>query len=246
MVNAIIFGVYGNLYRRLSDDPDALLPHFVAGAGAGFAQSFICSPMELIKTRLQVQKDGRYNGTWDCLKQTVQKEGSRGLFKGLGLTCSREVPAFGAYFLTYELLTGGGHVSTAWMLLCGGLAGTISWIISYPQDVIKTRIQSDGMLGPPQYKGALDCLKKSIAAEGYSVLFRGINSTIVRAFPTNAVTFTTVAWVFKIAHKEDVPPPTPIKHDDQHWMKSTISIKVKTNIINALQYCEAMKEMDLC
>lgn len=45
-VNAIVFGVYGNVQRRTAN-PDSLYSHFLAGNAAGLAQSFICSPMEL-------------------------------------------------------------------------------------------------------------------------------------------------------------------------------------------------------
>ena len=61
-INAMIFGVYGNVQRRLSD-PNSLYSHALAGATAGFVQSFICSPMELVKTRLQIQEQLITNGT---------------------------------------------------------------------------------------------------------------------------------------------------------------------------------------
>lgn len=49
-INAIVFGVYGNVQRNLSE-PDSLISHFLAGGTAGLAQSIFCSPMELAKTR---------------------------------------------------------------------------------------------------------------------------------------------------------------------------------------------------
>lgn len=61
-INAMIFGVYGNVQRRLSD-PNSLYSHAFAGAMAGFVQSFICSPMELVKTRIQIQEQLCPNGT---------------------------------------------------------------------------------------------------------------------------------------------------------------------------------------
>lgn len=75
MVNAIVFGVYGNFQRHLPQ-PDALSSHFLAGATAGFVQSFVCSPMELVKTRLQVQQKtaapgGGYCGPMNCLAQVT-------------------------------------------------------------------------------------------------------------------------------------------------------------------------------
>ena len=81
------------------------------------------------------------------------------------------------------------------MLLAGGLAGTASWVFTYPLDVVKSRLQADTS---GKYSSALDCFRKSINSEGYKCLFRGLNSTIIRAFPTNAATFAVVTWTFRI------------------------------------------------
>ena len=42
--------------------------------------------------------------------------------------------------------------------------------------------------GKFQYTGIIDCAKQSYQEEGAMVFFRGLNATLVRAFPTNAVT----------------------------------------------------------
>ena len=43
----------------------------------------------------------------------------------------------------------------------------------------------------------MQCLKKSVASEGYGCLFRGVGSTVIRAFPTNAATMGVVTWIMK-------------------------------------------------
>lgn len=202
MVNAIVFGVYGQTQKHIANS-DHLSSHFIAGALAGIAQSPICGPIELAKTRMQLQELGtRFSGPIHCLKHTYQHEGYRGVFKGLGVTFLREMPSFGVYFLTYEAMTrmsGNDPISTPYMLLAGGLAGTASWVISYPLDVVKSRIQADSN----RYAGMFDCLKQSVRTEGYMCLYRGLNSTILRAFPTNAVTFTVVTWTFRLLGQEE-------------------------------------------
>lgn len=199
VVNAIVFGVYGQIQRNLSD-PDRLSTHFLAGASAGLAQSPVCSPLELAKTRLQLQgtEGTRFSGPMQCLRHVYRFEGHRGVFNGLGITAVREAPSYGVYFWTYEALTRSlpaTEISTFHMLMAGGLAGTASWVGTYPVDVIKSRLQADGS---GRYSGAIDCLKKSMRNEGYKWLFRGLSSTILRAFPTNAATFTVVTWTFRI------------------------------------------------
>lgn len=198
VINAIVFGVHGNMQKRMGST-DSLAPHFITGAVAGFVQSAICSPMELVKTRVQLSVDKR--GPLNCLKNIYKCEGTRGVFKGLGITTLREVPAFGSYFLTYEMLTrteNNVQASTATMLLAGGISGCVSWVIVYPVDVVKSRIQADGMQGLPQYKSSWDCLRKSVNKEGFSFLTRGLTSTLIRAFPTNAACFTAVTWSIRL------------------------------------------------
>lgn len=217
-VNAVVFGVYGHARRHLSE-PDRPSACFLAGASAGLAQTPISSPIELAKTRLQLQSssiaaaaaaasggDGGDNprGPMRCLRAIYKREGCRGVFRGLGVTFLREGPSYGVYFATYEMLTrtrSNQPITTPHMLLAGGLAGTASWVISYPVDVIKSRIQA---ANGDRYAGALDCLRKSVRAEGYGCLYRGLNSTVLRAFPTNAATFAVVTWTFRLFGEQPI------------------------------------------
>ena len=218
VVNAVIFGVYGQSQKFLSEasflSSEHLSGHFLAGASAGMAQAPICSPIELAKTRLQLQNSHSgqrsFTGPLECLRHIHRTEGLRGVFNGLGITVAREIPGFGVYFATYEALTRSNEqISTAHMLLAGGLAGTASWVVSYPLDVVKSRMQADS---ERKYSGAMDCFRKSVASEGYGCMFRGLNSTIIRAFPCNAVTFTVVTWTMRLF--SDEKPKTVARIDE--------------------------------
>lgn len=204
-INAIVFGVQGGT-RKKFEDQNSLFSHFIAGAAAGFLQSFVCSPMELAKTRLQVSEPNL--SLTKCIRNIYEAEGFRGLYRGLNMTFAREVPSFAAYFVTYEYLTrsvGQSNVSTSMMIFAGGSAGMAAWIVTYPADVIKTRIQLDGFNSKPKYLNAMDCLRKSIAAEGYGFLTRGLAPTLIRAFPTNAAIFTVVTWTIRFFESVSLP-----------------------------------------
>ncbi|XP_054166327.1 mitochondrial basic amino acids transporter-like [Oppia nitens] len=197
-INAIVFGVYGSLIKKM-DEP-SLLWQATAGCAAGLSQSFISCPIELIKTRAQL----RSMSVMDCLRETIRKEGCmRGLYRGFGATIVRDVPAFATYFACYELLLklaanngrGGRRETTTtpstWMLLmAGGTAGAVSWLAIYPLDVIKSRIQADNHT----YRSMGQCIRRSLADDGFNVFVRGVTPTLVRAFPTNATTFAVVTW----------------------------------------------------
>jgi len=62
----------------------------------------------------------------------------------------------------------------------------LSWGINYPIDVVKSRIQIDGMNGPREYTSSYACFKCMKAKTGWAGLYRGVSATLMRAFPTNA------------------------------------------------------------
>jgi solute carrier family 25 carnitine/acylcarnitine transporter 20/29 len=142
----------------------------------------------------------RYSGPIDCLKKIKAEDGwRRGVFRGYGVTVLREAPSFGIYFLSYELLSRlfsqGSDVGTMSILMAGGLSGIASWAFTYPIDVVKSRVQADGAR---IYRGAIHCAVVSYKNEGWRVFTRGVNSTIIRAFPTNAATFVAVSWTLRM------------------------------------------------
>lgn len=219
-INAIIFGVYGNVLRQLHEDNAKT--QFIAGAAAGGVQSFVCSPMELVKIRLQMQVTDqkqksdsktdkyKYKNSIDCIKKIYKHEnGIRGLYRGLHATLWREIPSFGVYFSTYYYLcdiTGAihnGDIKIGRLLLCGGIAGITSWVSTYPFDVIKTKQQADGA-GRYLYNGIIDCSVKSYKQEGLVAFFRGFNVTLLRAFPGNAATLATVTLFMDFVRTTDL------------------------------------------
>ena len=77
------------------------------------------------------------------------------------------------------------------------MAGILSWVVTYPQDVIKSRLQADTFGEARQYRGTLHCLQRSLNSEGPRCLVRGMGSTVIRAFPMNAVTFGVYSYIMK-------------------------------------------------
>ncbi|XP_053553433.1 mitochondrial basic amino acids transporter isoform X1 [Bombina bombina] len=202
-INALVFGVQGNAIRYLGQDTP--LNQFLAGAAAGSIQCVICCPMELAKTRMQLQGTGEYKSrsktyknSLDCLVKIHRKEGWKGINRGMVTTFLRETPSFGFYFLTYDYLTRylscepNDKLIIPKLLFAGGMSGIVSWLSTYPIDVIKSRLQADGVGGVNNYNGILDCVRKSYEVEGWRVFTRGLTSTLLRAFPVNAATFATV------------------------------------------------------
>ena len=227
--NAVLFATYDSTLRILSqsygvENPRkmATVPQlFAAGAIAGSLTALVNSPFELAKVVMQNQSPYRstilgsrsssYTGSLNCMIKTYEMGGMRGLFRGLNCTLLRDAPATGVYFTVYEGLCRMGRadsnypLSTVHHLMAGGTAGVLSWSVTYPLDVIKTQLQSQGgqsrdrKTGPSShFRGTLDCARYIVRQQGYRAFTRGLPTTLLRAFPTNASTFLVYEWASRL------------------------------------------------
>ncbi|CAG5104712.1 Oidioi.mRNA.OKI2018_I69.chr1.g1474.t1.cds [Oikopleura dioica] len=211
LFNAIVFSVEGQANRFLTDNfkymrENDLTRSASSGMVAGGVQSFVCGPIELVKTHCQVSGVGSkvQKSEMSVAREIYRKQGLRGFSKGLGLTLVREIPSFGAYFWAYNTFH---SYSIAQFpdfpilvtMFAGGSAGVACWCVSYPSDVLKTRWTADGVNGPPRFASVRECYQ-STAKEGAlwdprGTFWRGFGTTALRAFPVNAITFTVVNLV---------------------------------------------------
>ncbi|UJR25584.1 hypothetical protein I4U23_006928 [Adineta vaga] len=107
--SAIYFPAYAHTKKRFADehgynDPKSL---FMSGLLAGIPAAGLCTPADVVKTRLQVQArkgQTKYNGLIDAFKKIYIEEGWTAFWKGTGARMFRSSPQFGFTLLTYELL----------------------------------------------------------------------------------------------------------------------------------------------
>ncbi|RKP24594.1 mitochondrial carrier domain-containing protein [Syncephalis pseudoplumigaleata] len=210
--NAVLFtanGYFRSMLRERRPEHECSRPFTVrelmlAGGLSGLAMALVNCPVELLKVKLQVQfgsapahgPDGKairpYAGVIDCGVRSFQESGLRGLYRGIVPTFLRDFPSFAAYFGSYELLKrrlstdGSGEVGPLGMIFAGGTSGVLCWLVCWPQDVIKSRMQSD-----PSYRSTMECVRSLIRQNGGNIAsyFKGFGPTMARAFPANAATF---------------------------------------------------------
>jgi solute carrier family 25 (mitochondrial carnitine/acylcarnitine transporter), member 20/29 len=170
----------------------------IAGGISGIPCSILMAPAELIKIQIQT-------GAFSSVKETVKKLNKiplrSGWLNGMPITIFREIPGFSAYFGSYHLLKECWGESTMATLNAGGMAGIISWTMSYPFDVVKTKLQSQPLYpkeGHNNFNGVFDCARKIYAKEGMSVFFRGFSACLTRTYPVNAVIFYVYDRFLKI------------------------------------------------
>ncbi|KAJ3343110.1 Nucleolar RNA helicase 2 [Gonapodya sp. JEL0774] len=166
-------------------------------------------------SKLQHKWGGR---TADVIRDVIHKSGPRGLYRGAAVTILRDGPGYGAYFAAFDMVVDvlGGRwrgwlgdglhhdtsystddVATWQIVLAGGFAGVVGWAVTYPLDVVKTRIQStyvpDGHGTRQGHRvqgtGVLSMIRTIYSTEGIRSFFAGLSPTLIRAVPVNAATF---------------------------------------------------------
>ncbi|KAJ3558518.1 hypothetical protein NM688_g879 [Phlebia brevispora] len=220
-LNGVVFASY-RFFLKLQLGEKKVEPTLfqvtLAGIGCGLLASIVTSPTELIKIQQQsliVPRHGIAHAptAGEVALEIWRQRGFRGIFRGFVPTAIRET-GYGAYFGVYEAvlmlfsqpsshpenspLKPGAESSVRDarksypVLLAGALAGVMSWIVTFPFDVIKTRVQSTLSPTPDNpFRNTWSTIAYSYRREGFRVFFHGLKPTIIRAIPVNMVTFAT-------------------------------------------------------
>lgn len=76
----------------------------------------------------------------------------------------------------------------------GSLTGFIEAIICYPTEFVKTQLQLQSKTNP-EYKGIMDCARKTVKANGPMGLYRGALPLIIGSSGKQAARWTGYTWV---------------------------------------------------
>ncbi|KAE8365108.1 mitochondrial carrier domain-containing protein [Aspergillus caelatus] len=167
----------------------------VAGATGAVLANAIVYPLDLVKTKLQVQvknapesKSGdvvHYESTLDAINKIVEKEGVEGLYSGMVGSLIGVASTNFAYFYWYSvvrsLYMASKSVSkppgTAMELTLGAVSGAIAQIFTIPVAVITTRQQTQPK---NEKKGLIETGKEVVNSEdGWSGLWRGLKASLI-------------------------------------------------------------------
>lgn len=87
----------------------------------------------------------------------------------------------------------GREPGTLTLLACGAASSTAGQLVSYPLQLVRTRLQTQGTKGRPiLYTGMMDCFTKIVREDGLTGLYRGLGPNFFKALP--AITISYVAF----------------------------------------------------
>ncbi|CAF0983974.1 unnamed protein product [Adineta steineri] len=156
----------------------------LAGAASGAFVSVLVSPLDVVKTRIQVKrlpKGAADTPLLTTIYRLGQQEGFRAFFKGLGTTMLGYIPNWAIYFGTYQWskkqyasalsLIHSEHDMLV-NLLASVTAGAISNTATAPIWTIRTRMMTQ--TNHEDYRNTFHAAQKIYKTEGMYALFRGV------------------------------------------------------------------------
>lgn len=183
---------------------ESVPPHVkgLAGSAGGVFEALLLQPVDVIKTRMQLDTSGRYRGVYHCGASIFNEEGVRALWKGFSPFAIHLTLKYGLRLGTnsaYENFLRGsdGTLSKSGKFAAGFCAGvTEALIIVTPFEVVKVRLQSQRTInstGAPKYSGTLITASTIVREEGLRALWSGAAPTVCRNGLNQASMFSSKA-----------------------------------------------------
>ncbi|CAM1502032.1 Fc.00g040160.m01.CDS01 [Cosmosporella sp. VM-42] len=186
---------------------------FAAGAIAGVSEILVMYPLDVVKTRVQLQTNtavgaDRYNGMLDCFSKIIKNEGFSRLYRGISAPILMEAPKRATKFAAndewgkiYRKMFGAAQMTQPLSILTGASAGATESFVVVPFELIKIRLQDKASAG--KYNGMIDCVVKTVRNEGPLTLYQGLESTLWRHILWNAGYFGCIFQVRTLLPKAD-------------------------------------------
>ncbi|GJJ75942.1 hypothetical protein EMPS_08300 [Entomortierella parvispora] len=157
----------------------------LAGFSGGAVSTIFLHPLDLIKTRFQVnasQAAPRIGGTLRSFQQIYRSEGFRnGLYRGLTPNFAGATVSWGLYFYLYAGIKAQmpvdpstGRLGPSQHMVASTLGGALTAVVTNPLWVIKTRMCTTKKSTPGAYQNLAQGLVTLVRAEGVQGLYRGI------------------------------------------------------------------------
>ncbi|KAJ4393802.1 hypothetical protein N0V93_003017 [Gnomoniopsis smithogilvyi] len=193
------------------DKPLPFIYQFAAGAVAGVSEILVMYPLDVVKTRVQLQTGksagaDHYNGMADCFKKIVRNEGFSRLYRGITAPILMEAPKRATKFAAndawgkfYRNAFGVEKMNQSLSVLTGATAGATESFVVVPFELVKIRLQDKASAG--KYNGMVDVVTKIVRQEGVLAMYQGLESTMWRHILWNAGYFGCIFQVRELLPK---------------------------------------------
>ncbi|KAF9502050.1 mitochondrial carrier [Pleurotus eryngii] len=189
-----------------SPKPLPFIANFAAGAIAGISEILVFYPLDVVKTRMQLDTGKTTQGLVGTFKSIVKEEGAGRLYRGLVPPLLLEAPKRAVKFAandfwgkTYLQLSGKVKIDQQLSILTGCTAGATESFVVVPFELVKIRLQDK----TSTYKGPMDVVKQVVAKDGLLGLYAGMEATFWRHVWWNGGYFGSIFQVRALLPKAE-------------------------------------------
>uniref|UniRef100_A0A8D8RY59 Mitochondrial thiamine pyrophosphate carrier n=1 Tax=Cacopsylla melanoneura TaxID=428564 RepID=A0A8D8RY59_9HEMI len=214
----------------------ATYKYVLAGGFSGAVTRAVCQPFDVLKIRFQLQVEsfdrltgGKYRGLPQALSTIVREEGVSALWKGHVPAQSLSVVYGCVQFLSFEFLSSQMsplipkefHMSSDFFI--GTFSSVIATVVSFPFDVIRTRLVAQGNQ-TKVYSGTLHALLV-IYKDKPLTLFRGLTPGIIQMAPQGGIQFSVYNAMSNVlsASEHFSSSPAPASSSDPQTVERVLS-----------------------
>ena len=138
-----------------------------------------------------------YTSLFQAFYSILSKEGTRTMYRGLIPTLMGVFPYAGSSFFTYETLKElyvhhyNEPPTPLVKLTAGAFAGLVGQSFSYPLDIVRRRMQTEGVLCQVKYRTIYSTVKYVLDTEGIRGLYKGVSMNWIKGPMAVTISFNT-------------------------------------------------------
>ena len=141
-----------------------------------------------------------------CFYTILTKEGILKFYKGAGASICGIVPYAGvdlSFNSIYKENVSKYYANlkqepTVLSLLLGGMvSSSCAMIITYPLNLVRTRLQTSGMPGRKVYTSAFHVIQDAVSQDGFRGLYRGLVPNMMKVLPSTSISYAVYDYINK-------------------------------------------------
>ena len=142
----------------------------------------------------------------NCFYTILKDEGVLKFYKGAGASVLGIVPYAGVDLSVNSIFKENvskyyasmNQEPTVLSLLLGGMvSSSCAMIMTYPLNLVRTRLQTSGIPGRKVYKSASHVIQDTIAQDGFRGLYRGIVPNMLKVLPSTSISYAVYDYLNK-------------------------------------------------
>ncbi|KAI0301351.1 mitochondrial carrier domain-containing protein [Russula brevipes] len=183
---------------------------FAAGAIAGVSEILTFYPLDVVKTRMQLERGKTSTSLLGSFRTIIREEGFGRLYRGLVPPLLLEAPKRATKFAandfwgkTFKSLSGKSEMTSQLSIITGCSAGATESIVVVPFELVKIKLQDKALAST--YSGPLDVVRRVVRKDGILGLYAGMEATFWRHLWWNGGYFGAIFQVKAMLPKAETP-----------------------------------------